>query len=62
MRSLFVVSILFFLPLHAEDINDPFEDINRITFEFNESLDRNFLKPVAQVYSKTPKPLSLIHI
>lgn len=57
MRILFVLSILFFLPLQAEDINDPFEDINRITFEFNESLDRNFLKPVAQVYSKTPKPV-----
>jgi len=49
MRILFVLSILFFLPLQAEDINDPFEDINRITFEFNETLDRNFLKPVAQV-------------
>ena len=57
MRSLFVVSILFFLPLHSEDINDPFEDINRISFEFNESLDKNFLKPVAQAYSKTPKPV-----
>lgn len=57
MRIFFVVFILFFLPLHAEDINDPFEDINRITFEFNESLDRNFLKPVAQAYSKTPKPV-----
>jgi phospholipid-binding lipoprotein MlaA len=57
MRIFFVVFILFFLPLHTEDINDPFEDINRITFEFNESLDRNFLKPVAQAYSKTPKPV-----
>ena len=57
MRIFFVVFILFFLPLHAEDINDSFEDINRITFEFNESLDRNFLKPVAQAYSKTPKPV-----
>ena len=57
MRILFVLSILFFLPLQTEDINDPFEDINRITFEFNETLDRNFLKPVAQVYSRTPKPV-----
>ena len=35
----------------------PFEDINRITFKFNESLDNNFLKPVALTYSKTPKPI-----
>lgn len=41
----------------AEDINDPFEEFNRITFEFNESLDKNFLKPVALVYAKTPKPI-----
>tara|TARA_A200000159_G_scaffold48655_1_gene44935 strand:- start:52 stop:708 length:657 start_codon:yes stop_codon:yes gene_type:complete len=43
--------------MYAEDINDPFEDINRVTFEFNESLDRNFLKPVAQTYSKAPNPI-----
>ena len=43
--------------MYAEDINDPFEDINRVTFEFNESLDRYFLKPVAQTYSKAPKPI-----
>ena len=35
----------------------PFENINRVTFEFNESLDRNFLKPVALAYSKTPIPI-----
>ena len=41
----------------AEDINDPFEEFNRITFEFNESLDKNFLKPVALAYAKTPKSI-----
>ena len=57
MRGYFLIFILFSSSLYAEDINDPFEDINRVTFEFNESLDRNFLKPVAQTYSKTPKPI-----
>ena len=57
MRGYFLIFILFSSLLYAEDINDPFEDINRVTFELNESLDRNFLKPVAQTYSKTPKPI-----
>ena len=57
MRGYFLIFILFSTSLYAEDINDPFEDINRVTFEFNESLDRNFLKPVAQAYSKTPTPI-----
>jgi phospholipid-binding lipoprotein MlaA len=57
MRGYFLIFILFSSSLYAEDINDPFEDINRVAFEFNESLDRNFLKPVAQTYSKTPKPI-----
>ena len=53
--------LLFAFFIIAEDEKnvdaDPFEDINRVTFEFNESLDRNFLKPVAQTYSKAPKPI-----
>ena len=57
MRGYFLIFILFSSSLYAEDINDPFEDINRVTFEFNESLDRNFLKPVALTYSKAPKPI-----
>ena len=57
MRGYFLIFILFSSSLYTEDINDPFEDINRVTFEFNESLDRNFLKPVALAYSKTPIPI-----
>ena len=57
MRGYFLIFILFSTSLYAKDINDPFEDINRVTFEFNESLDRNFLKPVAQTYSKAPNPI-----
>ena len=57
MRGLFLFSALFVCSLYASDINDPFEDINRSIFNFNESIDKNFLKPVAKVYSKTPEPI-----
>jgi phospholipid-binding lipoprotein MlaA len=57
MFRILLVSFLSVSLIHAEDINDPFEDINRIAFKFNESLDNNFLKPVALTYSKTPKPI-----
>jgi len=57
MFRILLVSFLSVSLIHAEDINDPFEDINRITFKFNESLDNNFLKPVAVTYSKAPKPI-----
>ena len=59
MRGLFLFSALFVCSLYAADINDPFEDINRGIFNFNESVDKNFLKPVAKVYSKTPKPIPI---
>ena len=57
MYRILLVSFLSVSLIYAEDINDPFEDINRITFKFNESIDNNFLKPVALTYSKTPKPI-----
>ncbi|MCG8671642.1 MAG: VacJ family lipoprotein [Pseudomonadales bacterium] len=40
------------LPSFAESEKDPLESINRITFEFNDFLDRYFLKPVAKGYRK----------
>jgi len=57
MFRILIVSFLSVSLIYAEDINDPFEDINRITFKFNESIDNNFLKPVALTYSKAPKPI-----
>ena len=43
---IFVVSNSTF----SEEIHDPFEDINRITFNINDSLDNKIAKPVAVVY------------
>ena len=57
MYRILIVSFLSVSLIYAEDINDPFEDINRTTFKFNESIDNNFLKPVALTYSKAPKPI-----
>ncbi|MDA9920981.1 VacJ family lipoprotein [Gammaproteobacteria bacterium] len=57
MYRILIVSFLSVSLIYAEDINDPFEDINRIAFKFNESIDNNFLKPVAVTYSKAPKPI-----
>ena len=57
MYRILIVSFLSVSLIYAEDINDPFEDINRITFKFNESIDNNFLKPLALTYSKAPKPI-----
>ena len=57
MRVIFITIFVSSSFLIAEDINDPFEDLNRLSFEFNESLDANFLKPVAETYSKSPRLL-----
>ena len=55
MRILYFLVILITpLLISADQVNDPFEEINRKTYEFNESLDRNILKPVAEVYSNFP--------
>ena len=48
--------MLFSFPLFAKEINDPFEDLNRDIFVFNEKLDEKILKPTALVYRKvTPQ-------
>ena len=55
MRILYFLIILISpLLISADEVNDPFEEINRKTYEFNESLDTNIVKPVAEVYSNFP--------
>ena len=54
IRFLFV--LLFSLPIFSEEISDPFEDLNRDIFIFNEKLDEKLLKPAAIAYRKvTPQ-------
>ena len=48
------LSKFFFLILLSASIaeaNDPFEDINRKVWAFNEFLDNNFAKPTAEIYT-----------
>jgi phospholipid-binding lipoprotein MlaA len=40
------------LPSTAQDPRDPFENYNRAMFEFNDSLDRNVIKPTAEGYAR----------
>ena len=55
MNKLLLV-LLFSFPLFAKEINDPFEDLNRNIFVFNEKLDEKILKPTALAYRKvTPQ-------
>tara|TARA_B100000214_G_scaffold100429_1_gene70087 strand:- start:69 stop:767 length:699 start_codon:yes stop_codon:yes gene_type:complete len=55
MNRLLLVLLLSF-PIFGEEINDPFEDLNRDIFIFNEKLDEKLLKPAALTYRKvTPQ-------
>lgn len=55
MNKLLLV-LLFSFPIFGEEINDPFEDLNRDIFIFNEKLDEKLLKPAALTYRKvTPQ-------
>ena len=42
---------LAFISLNVSATQDPFEDINRKIWAFNESLDDNFAKPTAEIYT-----------
>ncbi len=42
---------------YARAVNDPFEPVNRATFEFNRIVDAVVLKPVAMVYRTVLPPL-----
>ena len=38
-------------------INDCFEKLNKITFSFNQGLDKALIKPLAKSYKKLPEPV-----
>ena len=50
LAAIFMISAGANQLAHAED--DPLESINRVTFKFNDFLDRYLLKPVAKGYEK----------
>ena len=52
----FLLILLLSFPTFGEEIDDPFEDLNRDIFIFNEKLDKKLLKPAALTYRKvTPQ-------
>ena len=51
-----ILILIFSINVYCE-INDPFEDLNRASFQINETVDSVILKPVAVTYSKTPTPI-----
>ena len=52
----FLLVLLLSFPIFGEEINDPFEDLNRDILIFNEKLDKKLLKPAALTYRKvTPQ-------
>tara|TARA_Y100001935_G_scaffold55614_1_gene46525 strand:+ start:3277 stop:3975 length:699 start_codon:yes stop_codon:yes gene_type:complete len=53
-RFIFIFILIFSLSIYSNEVNDPFENLNRKTFEFNENLDEKILKPTATFYSKFP--------
>ena len=52
LQRFFHFSLAFaFISLNVSATQDPFEDINRKIWAFNESLDNNFAKPTAEIYT-----------
>ena len=54
MNRIFIIIFIFSATIYSNEVKDPFENINRKTFEFNENLDEKILKPTAKFYSKFP--------
>ena len=53
MKQLLIIFLLFFTAntsVIAEEDLDPFEDINRVVYEFNEVIDNNLFEPVSRAY------------
>ena len=42
---------------NPQEVKDCFEGVNRVTFSFNQGLDKAIFKPVARGYRKLPSPI-----
>lgn len=67
LSSLFKISLLASILIisgcattqHADGVNDPFEDYNRVMYSFNDVIDSAIIKPVAKGYDAViPDPIS----
>ena len=58
MKFFYLFIFIFYISnLSANEINDPYENLNRKTYQFNENLDEKIAKPIAEIYSKFPVPI-----
>ena len=54
-KNIIAINLMLLLSIHLDANDDPFEEINRRIWTFNEFLDDNFAKPTAEIYtSVTP--------
>ena len=58
MKFFYLLIFIFYISdISANEINDPYENLNRKTYQFNENLDEKIAKPIAEIYSKFPPPI-----
>ena len=58
MKFFYLIIFIFYISdISANEINDPYENLNRKTYQFNENLDEIIAKPIAEIYSKFPPPI-----
>ena len=58
MKFLYLLIFIFYISdIAANEVNDPYENLNRKTYQFNENLDEKIAKPIAEIYSKFPPPI-----
>ena len=58
MKFFYLLIFIFYISdISAKEINDPYENLNRKTYEFNENIDEKIAKPIAEFYSKFPPPI-----
>src|SRR4051794_26519563 len=54
LRTSILAVVISLAGCAATDPRDPFEGFNRAVFDFNDTLDKAAIKPVAQAYSDLP--------
>ena len=54
-----LITLILSLNVFSDEVDDPFEDFNRKTFELNEKLDEKIAKPVAEKYAKLPPNIKI---
>jgi len=58
MKFFYLFIFIFYISdISANEINDPYENLNRKTYQFNENLDEKIAKPIAEIYSELPPPI-----